>query len=134
MEKRIEQLIETLPPVHVPERLEMRIISHIRMRQVRQARIAFFSSSALAIGSVVGVVSSVRYFIASAYASGFGDYLSLMLSENAGLMKYWKEFSLTLVESIPLIALAAVLFAVCAFLWSGIRAAKCARTALIAYN
>ncbi len=60
--------------------------------------------------------------------TGFDQYLSLAFSDSSVLITYWKELSLSLVESLPLMAVMLVLGALGLFIWSSAKAFQDAET------
>lgn len=84
-----------------PEALEQRVFLRIREAQVARARarLAIFG-----FGAVTGLFLSLpayQYAMSELTTSGFLSYASLLLSDSGMLMLYWKEFGLTLLESLP---------------------------------
>ena len=79
------------------------------MARIAKRRIASFRAAAALHGSVllaaiIGLIPAFRYASASAAQSGFSQYISLIASDGGSLIAYWKQFSLIILESAPLVA------------------------------
>lgn len=118
-----------LPPITVPGQLTFRIIRKIDACRQRQARIRLACLGSLSLLSFVAIFPALAYFYRLAAASGFGQYATLALSDWTVLTVAWKEFLLSLAESLPYLALTASLTAILAFIWSGLAALREARSA-----
>lgn len=118
----------SMPRVDAPESLR----ASVQTRVARARRNAFLLRMALSItteiASVVAVVASFSYISQSLASSGLYDYARLVLSEGFGILGYSKEFGLTILESMPVFALVAVLAASLAFGWSTLRLVRQSRS------
>lgn len=106
-----------------------RILSRIEVARRRQAQIRCAATSASSFMFGMLLVPLFQYAAREFYASGFYDYASLAFSDHSALAGNGQEFFMTLVESLPsvaLLALSAVLFAL---LWSIRRAIQSGRIA-----
>lgn len=110
--------------INPPPGLEQIIFTKIYERQKRSALIRFVGTGVLSLGSLATLVPSVVSLASAVHSSGFYEYLSLIVSDNAYLLTYWKEFSLSLAESLPFFALSLSLALLGIFIWSLSRAAK----------
>ena len=113
--KRLFQtLVETEPPAGLRERILTRIA--VAKRRVARIRLALFL--------LVAMVSLFLLILALSVAqnalktTGFPQYFSLLFSDGALVLAYWKEFAYSLAESIPALESAFVLSALLVFLWS----------------
>lgn len=111
MTNNYSKLFGGLKQIEPPKRLHLGILLRISFAQRRFARIKMALSSLVALFSFVLMVFDVQY-IASGFAkSGFYQYFTLIFSDTGAVLSYWKEFSMSLAESMPLFELTA-LFAV----------------------
>ncbi len=68
--------------------------------------------------SLAALIPSFNLLKADAAASGFWEYFSLVFSDSAIIAKYWQNFSLSLLEVLPAMSLAAFLAVIFALLES----------------
>jgi len=69
----------------------------------------------LSLGGFVFIAISLKQQFAS---SGFFEYVSLIFSDGGLIALYWKEYLLSLVDSLPIASLGALLFLLCSMLVS----------------
>ena len=118
MLQQYQRLFDALPVASASNELRHSILKEIGILHLRSMRIKFFASSALLFTSCISL-----YFISASVAvqmgqSGFFDYASLALSDGGTMMTYWQEFSITLLESLPILGLTLTLLAVFTLLQS----------------
>lgn len=113
--------------INPPAELENIIFTRIREEARRSARMRFIGTTLLSLGSFISLIPSFMYFMQNIRTSGFYDYLSLFFSDTATLASYWKEFSLSLAESLPFFALTLCLALAGICIWSASRATRDAR-------
>lgn len=94
------------------------ILRRIDFEKKRQAKIRLAVHGAMAAVSFVVLIPSFSYMASSFAKSGFGQFASLMFSDGATVVSYWKEFALLLAESLPLFSIIILLAALAAFLAS----------------
>jgi hypothetical protein len=92
----------------LPHGLEERILARIHEEAYREKRRTFFIYASTVLASVVGLVRSGAYAVEYGKQSGFFQYISLLFSEQGGIVSYWREWSLSLAESFPIMG--AILF------------------------
>ena len=128
--KKEAGLQHTLQTVEPPKGLYAAILARVDLakRRAAQMRAGLFGILALASGTLL--VPALAYTSSQLYASGFYDYLSLISSDHSLVLTYWREFGLSLVESLPSLALLLLLPTVVALVWSLARLIKNAQTAL----
>ncbi|MBP6858247.1 MAG: hypothetical protein KBC33_00230 [Candidatus Pacebacteria bacterium] len=90
------------PSVRLVGRIESRIVRARVMRN--RARISFHGI--VATGSIVMFITALQYTSAEASQSGFYDYASLLISDGKYLISSWKEVSVTMLESAPVMGAA----------------------------
>ncbi len=122
--------MKTLRDINPPEGLEKSILGEIYKREKRGALVRFISTGLVAVASCLGIIPAVIYLVQSISSSGFLQYVSLLSSDGTSLLTYWKEFSMSLAESLPLFSLTISIALLGIFIWSLSKAAKNARTAL----
>jgi hypothetical protein len=124
-------LYRTLRAVEPPAGLYAGILVRIDLakRRSAQMRAGIFGVVALVSGSLL--VPIVQYTLQQFYASGFYDYFSLAMSDHSLVTTYWREFGLSLIESLPSLALLTLLPIAAALVWSLVRLVKNARNAFM---
>lgn len=104
--------------VEVPENLSEKIINRIGLVEKRFARTRLVFFGALALASVIAFIPALKYLINDFSNSGFYQYLSLIFSDSEVILASWREFSLSLAESLPFLSIAALFSVIFALLWS----------------
>jgi hypothetical protein len=127
--KKQENLYTIFTEVSPPHGLYEAILRRVALAERRHARISvgFFGFATFVLGAAL--VPAIQYAITQLYASGFYDYFSLLFSDSSFALTYWREFSLSLVESLPALALLLVIPLVVALVWSLRRTVQTARIA-----
>ncbi len=105
------QLHHTLCEVEPPAALYRKVFSYITLRQQRLARVHAFLLGMLTVFSGIVLVPALQYVAAEFYASGFYEFASLALSDHTLFLSAWRELTLSMLESLPSVALL-LLFAV----------------------
>ena len=86
--------------------LFLKIMKRIR----REERILAFKKigllSVISLASVVAFVPAIKMLVQEAQSSGFVQFASLAFSDFEVLKAYWQNFALTILETIPAVALA----------------------------
>lgn len=113
MEKDYQKLLAKLLQVNLPPGLEKRVLARIKIEE--RKRFFVWGSSLAASG--IFLVWASAFLMESVKQSGFYQYLSIAFSDFAAL-KYWKELSFSLTESLPIFGLMAVLGSAAFFVWS----------------
>ncbi len=106
------------------------ILTRIAYARQRSARVRAGLFSALAVLSGAALVPALRYAAGQFYASGFYDYVTLIFSDRSLVLMYWRQFSLSLVESLPSLALLLLLPLIFLLVYSIRRAVQTGRVAL----
>lgn len=107
--------------VSLPLDLERGVWARLNEAQKRQVKIhlaAFFVLDAFAL---IGLITSIIYLSNVFSQSGFGQYLSLILSDSNLLVSYWQELALSLAESLPVLGFIALLSVSTVLIWSFIK-------------
>lgn len=98
--------------------LRQNIVLTIVKEERQRAKNYLILSSTTALGSVVGVIFSVQYVIQVITQLSFYKYFSLFFSDSDIVLSYWRDFVMSLVESMPFFAITLVLLAVVALMMS----------------
>jgi hypothetical protein len=98
-------------------------------RRLARLRVAFFGFGAVASSLVL--VPVLQYAGEGIARSGTAEYFSLFFSDSGMALLYWKEFLLSLVESLPIFMFALLCAVLLVFIWSLERVAVNARTAFL---
>jgi hypothetical protein len=118
MNDDFQELFNTLKPKNPTKELSLAVLLHIRRYEQRMARIKFALLSLSSFISGVMLVPTVSYALSGFVSSGFYEYLSLLYSDGMGILPYWKEFTLTLADAIPVFEISLVLAVMYALLES----------------
>ena len=114
----LEHLIAELPTARAPRALKARILACVAQaaeRSLRAYRILFGALSVVSAALMVPAASfAAREFSQSAFAS----YFSLLFSDGGMALANWKDLTLSLAESSPIIGVTLILAAAFALLAS----------------
>ena len=132
--KKDEGLYRTLRVVEPPQGLYGAIMARVDLAKRRAAKMRAGLFGVVALVSAGALVPALQYTANQLYASGFNDYLSLMLSDHTLVLTYWREFGLSLIESLPSLALLLLLPIAVALVWSLVRLVRNARTGFIYFK
>jgi len=104
VEQNLQKLFKNAS--YLPEsRLGDDIWSVIESKNKRITKMKTFGYTFLCVLSLFGSVFSIKSLIEQFTKLGFFEYLSLAFSDSGVLATYWKEYTLTLVNSLPLFSL-----------------------------
>lgn len=118
IEEKYKKLLGYMNLVRPPQELKKTILNRIDKAKKRALKIRVWIFRIISVLSSIFLLWSVIYLIKSIQNSGLWQYLSLVFLENSALLIYWKEFSLSVIESLPIMGIIAFLFAVGFFVWS----------------
>lgn len=90
------------------------IVSH----EKRVARIKLWAFSVIGLVSLVAIVPAFRALSVDLSQSGFFEYLSLGFSYGGTIFSFWRETSLSLIESLPTTSIIISFSFVFIFFWS----------------
>ena len=122
-------LFSALHEVDAPEGLYASILARIAQARQQSARIKTLWLGITSILFGVSLVPALQYAGQELYTSGFYAYASLLFSDSKFAFSAWREFGLSLLESLPAIALLLVFACGVALCWSLYRAFLNARIA-----
>lgn len=101
-----------------PKGLRGKILASIKHEELRRARIYVFTALGTIATSSLGAVFAFKYMLQGFYQSSFYSYFSLLFSDPDIAVSYWKELSLSLIETAPLVGITLSLVALAALLTS----------------
>lgn len=116
--------------IEPPQDLLPRVLARIARARRRAAWIRMTALGSLSVFSTLALVPAGLYIVEEFYASGFYDYLSLAFSDYSFTMAHWQELSLSLIESLPSIAILLLVSLVLMLLWSSRGVLRNARIAV----
>lgn len=111
-------MVDMQDDFELPKNLRNNVLLSIRSEEKRIAKRELAVSAFAAVASIGAIVASVEYAVTAFYQSSFYSYASLLLSDPDMVLRYWREFSLTLLESLPVIGIVCFLIAMFALLVS----------------
>jgi hypothetical protein len=101
------------------ERLFSQIMAGVSLEKQRQlSRRKLFIFSAFFGLTLLASVPVLQMFISDLNYSGFGDYLRLALTDFSSVLIYWQDWTLSILESLPALSLAALMVIVAGLLIS----------------
>jgi hypothetical protein len=118
MEDKYKKLLGSINLIEPPKNLASRVLARIENEEKRLTKIRAWAFGGSSVVSFSLSLWAVVYLIKSAVATGFGQYLTLIFSENGIALAYSRELSLSLAESLPLTSLILFLAAIGFFIWS----------------
>ncbi len=126
------QLHHALCTVEPPEGLYSKVFSYITLREQRAARVRAFFLGMLTVFSAVVLVPAVQYVGAELYASGFYEFVSIAFSSHTVFLSAWRELTLSMLESLPSVALLVLAAVGASLVWSLTRAVSNVRVGFLA--
>ena len=118
MNDNCEKLFQKLEQFEPSEKLRNGILARIDFEKRRSTRTRLAFLGALATASFVAMIPSFQYLAQEFSQTGIYQYLSLIFSDGSIVIASWKEFSLLLAESLPLVEITIFLATVFTFLIS----------------
>ena len=115
--------------VEAPRELYTRVLESVRITKLLAARVSMIIFGSIMLVSGATLVPAISYAMREFYASGFYDYLSLLISDHGVVFSSWQTFSLLLLESLPSLAILILLVCTVAFVWSVSRVPRSIRSA-----
>ncbi len=86
--------------------LAQNIWDSIIARNKRVARFKLWAFSSVSLASLIGFIPAWHLLSNDLAQSGIYEYLSLAFSNGSSFFAYWKEFVLSIAESLPTISIA----------------------------
>jgi hypothetical protein len=94
-----QKLLNNLGESRAPEGLYRAVISRVSAEQNRSAKKRFVVAVGSLVASVAASVAAVLVLATSLTQSGFWKFVSLAFSDGGTVMTYWRQFSMSLLES-----------------------------------
>ena len=130
--KNYQKLFIHIHEVQVPSNLRGAIFIRIEKESRKQAMVRFTLFATTAVGSLTSLFFISVSLFKNLIQSGSYNYASLLFSDVTTVLRYWKEFSLSFVESLPILGIAVFLSVSIVFLWTSAKAlSTIRRTSLI---
>jgi hypothetical protein len=104
--------------VEPPKDLLGSILSKIEFQEAKTAKNKSLFFGVISLFSTIALIPAIQFTIQEFSQSAFYSYLSLAISDGDMIIKYWKEFSLSLAESAPLLGITITLAIILALLGS----------------
>lgn len=127
MKPTFRSLFIQIQITEVPSGLCNSVIQHIVAYERKVAKRKCIAQGVLSAASLVGGVVIFNAVVQSFAQSGFYQYFQLIFSGDSEVLTYWKELSMSLVESVPLVGTIVFLAVFGIFIWSAGNTAKNAR-------
>lgn len=86
--------------------LSERICARIDHARIVRDRLHITAHSIIIVSSIALFIPALQYASTEASTSGFYDYLSLIISDGSYLLSSWREITLSILESAPLMGTA----------------------------
>ena len=119
MQENAKTIFHNLTELEPPQRLLGGIVMRIILERQRHAWVRVMVWTAGTMGALAGLVPAFHYAGQELAQSGFYQYLSLLFSDGGVLLaNSWREFALSLAESLPLMGITFVLAALFVLLGS----------------
>lgn len=125
---RNTQLFREIDP---PRGLFSAILARIAQESRRAARFRLAMFSTVVVASGAALIPTLSYTMQEFRVSGFYDYVSLLFSDYTVASAHWQEISLSVVESLPSVAILLILSISITLIWSLRRAVPNARIAVM---
>ena len=104
VEQNLQKLFKNA--TYAPEsRLSGDILSIIEHKSAQITKWKTFGYLGMSILSLSGSIFSIKILVGQFIKSGFYSYLSLAFSDSGVIATYWKEYTLSLVDSLPVVSL-----------------------------
>lgn len=94
------------------KKLREKILFSINKEEIRRAKMYFLVSVTTGLVSIFGLIFSIRYMIQEFYQSSFVSFISLIFSDPTIMVSYWRELSMSLLETLPIFGITVSLLAV----------------------
>ncbi|MFA6514921.1 MAG: hypothetical protein WCT42_01495 [Candidatus Paceibacterota bacterium] len=109
MEQNLQKLFKQAA-YHPESRLSGDVWTAIEVKKAQITKRKKFGYLSLSVLSLSGSVFSIKSLIGELIRLGFFDYFSLAFSDSGVIATYWKEYTLSLADSLPVASLALSFF------------------------
>ena len=117
--------------ISVPNNLTEGIVLRINDRERHNSKIKALGLSFVSLASFLLSIPIISQIITSFTQSGIYNYISIIFSDSDVAITYWKEISLSLAESLPILAITSLLAVLAIFTWSTLKARAEVKNSLI---
>ena len=100
------------------DELKNLIIKSIKVEERKKTIRNMVFSSVVSLASISMAVIFVINIIKDAYQSGLSEYLSLLISDSSSVLSYWKVYTMSIVESLPILQITILFASIWVFVWS----------------
>jgi hypothetical protein len=83
--------------------------STVIAKNKRNTQFKLWAFALVGLTSFVGLVPTFKMLLSDLTQSGFYEYFSLLFSDTGSIFSYWKEFFLSLAESLPVVSIISAL-------------------------
>jgi hypothetical protein len=118
MEDKYKKLFGYINLIEPPKSLGERILARINTEEKRAMRLKAWAFGSASFASLGFSLWAVVYLVGNLNETGFCQYLSLLFSGDSTVYYYWKEISLSIAESLPIVSIILFLTAIGFFIWS----------------
>ena len=112
MEKQLFNIIEP------SQNLKISILNKIKREEKKKTIYKIAFSSVISLFSILLAVIFTLNIIRDAYQSGLSEYLSLLISDGVSIASYWQTYTMSVVESLPIVPITMVIASIWIFVWS----------------
>ncbi len=98
-----------LKTYEVSSSLSDRVLMRVRQAEKRQALLESVFSYSFLVLAILAVFGSGLWIYQDASQTGLWTMLSLVFTDGATILSFWKEFTVSVIESVPFISSSAVL-------------------------
>jgi len=110
MDKKLESIFKSIGELKSPDFLASKILARINDEQIKKATIRNIVFRFVGSFSFIALFPVIISLVSQLQNSGFWNYLSLLFTDTGTVALYWKQFSLSLIESLPLFGIITVAF------------------------
>ncbi|MEI6280641.1 MAG: hypothetical protein WCP17_01420 [bacterium] len=89
------------PSPHFTEDIWFEIIK----RERNKVKYKLWGFASVGLTSLIGLIPAIKILSNDLAQSGFYDYSSLIFSDGISMLSYWKEYILSLAESLPIVSI-----------------------------
>ena len=108
MDNKLQKIFKKTSYEPEPELAQM-VWSAIIARDEKATNLKLWAFAFMGLTSLSGLVFTFKTLFTDMARSGFYEYFSLLFSDTGSILSYWKEFTFSLAESLPIISILCVL-------------------------
>ncbi len=91
------------------ERMQRSIICRVENFEIKRSHRRSMVYETISIIGLLFLIPVIYYIIISSTQSGFGKYISLIYTDSSYILTNWKEFTLSIMSSIPIMGVIVIL-------------------------